>query len=136
MPFLEHAVRGKVSVNNFQPMVSLNELVSQPKQAASGGSPDGTTTGIVKHLSDKFSNATDRSIKDRRQVLTRALTSGTTVRTWTFMMDLVVQSGRFSPKATSLTDFTAAAERRYWVHFSIDRITGELLDVQWERVTL
>jgi len=130
------AVRGQVSANNFQPMVSLSELVSQPRQVSGGGAPDGSTTGIIKRLSDNFSSATDRSIKDRRQVLTRALSSGTTVRTWTFMMDLVVQSGRLSPKAASLADFNAAAERRYWVHFSIDRITGELLDVQWERVSL
>jgi hypothetical protein len=130
------AVRGVAPVNNFQPMTSRGEMVSQPKQAVAPALADGSTTGIVKRLSDAFTNVTDRSIKDRRQVVTRALSSGTTVRTWTFMMDLVVQSGRLAPASASLTDFNAAAERRYWIHFSIDRITGEVLDVQWERVSL
>lgn len=130
-----NAVRGTSAVNGFQPMVSKADLVSQPKQPAGGGAADGTTTGLMKRLSDEFSIAEDRSIKDRRQVVTRALSSGTTVRAWNFMLDLVVQSGRLSPKAASLTDFNAAAERRYWVHFSVDRLTGKLLDVQWERVT-
>lgn len=130
-----NAVRQTAPYNNFQPMVSLSELVSQPKQPVSGV-PDGTTTGIVKYVSDFLNSAEDRSIKDRRQLVTRALANGTTVRTWTFMMDLVVQSGRLSPTAAGLNDFNSAAERRYWIHFSIDRTTGELLDVQWERVNL
>jgi hypothetical protein len=120
-----NAVRG--TTPGFQPMVSRAEMVSQRQ-------PDATTTGMVKMLSDSFTNAVDRSIKDRREVVTRALSSGTTVRNWTFMLDLVVQSGRLSPTSASLTDFNAAAERRYWVHFALDRLTGELLDVQWERV--
>jgi len=129
------AVNGQQSQLEFKPMVSLADLVYHPKPLTGTSLQDERKTGLMLLLSDQFSGAEDRSIKDRRQVVTRALTSGTTVRTWDFMMDLVVQSGRLSPKAASLTDFNAAAERRYWVHFALDRITGRLLDVQWERVT-
>jgi hypothetical protein len=130
-----NAVRGTTIVDGFQPMVSKAELISQPKQPIGAAAANGTTTGLMKRLSDEFASAEDRSIKDRRQVVSRALSSGTTVRAWNFMLDLVVQSGRLSPKAVGLADFNAAAERRYWVHFSVDRLTGKLLDVRWERVT-
>jgi hypothetical protein len=123
------AVDGTAPQNGFQPMVSLSELVSQPKAGTTG-----STTGIINKLSGIFSNSEDRSIKDRRQVVTRALTSGTTVRSWNFMLDLVVQSGRLPSSASDLNQFVSTGERRYWVHFAVDRITGTLLDVQWERV--
>lgn len=129
------AVNGQQSQLEFKPMVSLADLVYHPKPLTGGGVQDERKTGLMLLLSDQFGAAEDRSIKDRRQVVTRALTSGTTVRTWNFMMDLVVQAGRLSPTAAGLGDFSAAAERRYWIHFAVDRITGRLLDVQWERVT-
>lgn len=130
-----NAVRGQLPQLEFKPMVSLADLVYHPKPLGTQ-LLDERKTGLMLLLSDQFANAEDRSIKDRRQVVTRALTSGTTVRAWNFTLDLVVQSGRLSRSAASLSDFNAAAERRYWVHFTIDRITGRLLDVQWERVTL
>jgi hypothetical protein len=56
------------------------------------------------------------------------------VRSWNFMLDLVVQSGALYPGGDSLEKFNPAAEQRYWIHFALDRFTGKLLDVQWERV--
>jgi hypothetical protein len=99
------------------------------------GVAEAEAIGLVKLLSDKFSSATDRSINDRREAIARALADGTTVRSWNFTLDLVVQSGTLPPAATELEAFQPAAERRYWIHFAIDRITGRLLDVQWERVS-
>jgi hypothetical protein len=89
---------------------------------------------LVSLMADRFGSAEDRSINDRREAVVRALSDGTTVRAWTFMLDLVVQSGRLGPAAAGLEDFQPVAERRYWVHFSLDRLSGKLLDVQWERV--
>ena len=66
--------------------------------------------------------------------MARALSDGTTVRSWTFTLDLIVQSGQLASEATSLEAFHASAERHFWIHFAIDRITGRLLDVQWETV--
>ena len=50
------------------------------------------------------------------------------------MLDLIVQGGQLTGGASSLQGFQAAGERRYWIHFAIDRPTGKLLDVQWEPV--
>lgn len=109
-------------------MVSRSELVSRP--TGSGGK----ASGMIQLMSDKYVKPEDRSINDRREAMVRALSDGTTVRSWNFMLDLVVQGGRLPPGSEGFEDFQANAERRYWVHFAVDRLTGQLLDVQWERV--
>jgi hypothetical protein len=111
------------------PLLAKSDLVTR-----SFPGPSRTTENLVTQLSRQYRSAMDRSINDRREGVTRALSDGVTVRSWTFMMDLVVQSGRLPPAASSLEAFQSSGERRYWVHFSLDRVTGQLLDVQWERV--
>ncbi len=96
--------------------------------------PDDKAKGLAFEVSSKLTSAEDRSINDRREFVVRALTGGTTVRAWDFMLDLVVQSGRLTPSAGKLGQFAPGAERRYWIHFAIDRPTGQILDVQWEPV--
>jgi hypothetical protein len=112
--------------NGGIPLLSKAELVTRTNSTG--------TSSLVKNLSNSFASAENRSINDRREAITRGLADATTVRAWTFLLDLVVQSGRLAPTATTLNDFRASAERRYWIHFSVDRLTGELLDVQWENV--
>lgn len=110
------------------PIASRSELVSRP--ADNKAEP----TGLVNLMSNRFTSAEDRSVNDRREVVVRALGDVSTVRSWTFLLDLVVQGGRLVPAATGLDNFEPVAERRFWVHFTVDRFTGQLLDVQWERV--
>ncbi len=111
------------------PIASRSELISRP--ADNKLEP----VGLVTLLSNRFASPEDRSINDRREVVARALGDVTTVRAWTFLLDLVVQSGRLVPASTGLDNFEPVAERRFWVHFTVDRFTGDLLDVQWERVS-
>lgn len=108
------------------PLFSKSELVSRPSSSG--------TTSLITTLSDSFSKPEDRSVNDRREAVIRALSDGTTVRTWNFTLDLVAQTGELPAAAKDLKQFQSYAERRYWVHFAVDRITGRLLDVQWETV--
>jgi hypothetical protein len=110
------------------PILSKSELVSRPSTGSTAA------TSLITAISDKFAKPEDRSINDRREAVARALSDGTTVRSWNFTLDLVAQSGQFAATATSLKEFQASAERHFWVHFAVDRITGRLLDVQWEVV--
>jgi len=96
--------------------------------------PDAAAKGLIYQLSGRLADNDDKSINDRREVAVRALADGTTVRAWNFMLDLVVQTGQLTPGATTLGQFQAAAERRFWVHFAIDRPTGQVIAVQWEPV--
>jgi len=51
------------------------------------------------------------------------------------MIDVIAQSGRYPPNATSFTNgFLVEAEKRYWLHIAIDRFTGEVIDQQLEAV--
>jgi hypothetical protein len=51
------------------------------------------------------------------------------------MIDVIAQSRRYKPNATSLqNDFIVEGEQRYWVHVAIDRFTNQVIDKQIEVV--
>ena len=50
------------------------------------------------------------------------------------MIDVIAQSGRYPPTASTLADFVVEGEKRYWLHIAIDRFTGEVIDQQLEEV--
>ena len=64
----------------------------------------------------------------------RALVDVGTTRTWTLLIDLVAQTGRYPKSAAGLSDFMVEGEKRYWLHVSIDRMTGQVVDRQVELV--
>jgi hypothetical protein len=123
---LVNSIRGTGTTGG--PLLSKSELVSRPSGTSA------PATSLITTLSNTFQKAVDRSIMARREAVTRALADGTTCRAWNFTLDLLVQSGQLPPSATDLKQFQSSAERRYWIHFAIDRITGKLLEVQWEPV--
>ena len=77
----------------------------------------------------------NQTVKARREVVPRAITSVSQTRVWNVLIDVVAQSGRYKPNATSLqNDFIVEGEQHYWVHVAIDRFTGQVLDKQIEVV--
>ena len=45
-------------------------------------------------------------------------------RTWNLFIDVIAQTGRYSPDATSVTEvnkFTVEGEKRYWLHIALGR---------------
>lgn len=72
--------------------------------------------------------------KRQREVLTRAFGDAINVRTWNLLIDLVAQSGKIGTSGASLGDFAMRAERRIWAQVAIDRVTGEVVDIQVETV--
>jgi hypothetical protein len=73
--------------------------------------------------------------KTERESIARALSETAQTRTWNLMLDVIAQSGRYPPNATSLRNgFVVQGEQRYWVHVAIDRFTGKVLDKQIEVV--
>jgi hypothetical protein len=79
--------------------------------------------------------AHDQRVKSRREVVPRAITSLSQTRTWNLLIDVIAQTGRYPPNATSLENgFIVAGEQHYWVHVAIDRFTGKVIDKQIEVV--
>jgi hypothetical protein len=73
--------------------------------------------------------------KTQRESVARSLGETDQTRTWNLLIDVIAQSGRYPPNATSLTNgFVVSGEQRYWVHVAIDRFTGRVIDKQIEVV--
>jgi hypothetical protein len=74
------------------------------------------------------------TFKTRREAALRALVEMGTTRTWNFLIDLVAQTGRFTAASKTGSDFMVQSEERVWIHVSIDRMTGEILEIRKENV--
>ena len=73
--------------------------------------------------------------KTQRESIARALGEVDQTRTWSLLIDVIAQSGRYPPNATSFQNgFVVNGEQRYWVHVAIDRFTGRVIDKQIEVV--
>jgi hypothetical protein len=78
--------------------------------------------------------ARNQRVKARREVVSRAIASVCQTRTWNLIIDVIAQSGRYPPTASTLADFVVEGEKRYWLHVAIDRFTGEVVDQQLEAI--
>jgi hypothetical protein len=74
------------------------------------------------------------NIQRFREAAIRPLAAAGSTRVWNVMIDLVAQAGRYPQRTTNFANFVVDGEQRYWVHISIDRLTGEVLDKQVEVV--
>lgn len=64
------------------------------------------------------------SDEEARDTIARALSEVVQTRTWGLLIDLVAQTGHYTPNATGLDDFIVEGEKRYWLHVAIDRFEG------------
>jgi hypothetical protein len=72
--------------------------------------------------------------KEARELVMRAFSDAGQTRTWNLMIDVIAQSGRYPPNASSLAGFFVEGEQHYWVHVAIDRFIGQVVDKQIEVV--
>jgi hypothetical protein len=73
--------------------------------------------------------------KTQRESIARSLGEVSQTRTWNLLIDVIAQSGRYPPAATSFENgFVVEGEQHYWVHVAIDRFTGRVIDKQIETV--
>lgn len=103
------------------------------------GFSDDQSSAITNDLSAVLSNTvlgTDPEIRVQRlrDATIRALSSSGQTRVWNLLIDLVVQPGRYPKSATGFNNFVVDGEVHYWIHLSIDRLTGQLLDRRVETV--
>ncbi|MES2309509.1 MAG: hypothetical protein V4507_11700 [Verrucomicrobiota bacterium] len=99
-----------------------------------GAMNDNASVVTVSGFEDSNDSTPYPSIKREREAPIRAFSSVANTRTWNLLIDVIVQSGRYSEQAKDLKDFALEGQRRYWLHVAIDRFTGEVLDRQLEPV--
>jgi hypothetical protein len=78
------------------------------------------------------------SSEEAQETIARALSDTTQTRTWGLLIDVIAQTGRYAPGATSIgqaNKFVVQGEQHYWVHVAIDRFTNQVIDKQIEVVT-
>ena len=94
----------------------------------------GGLTNLIANLPDT-TGVGPSTPKTQRESIARALGEVDQTRTWNLLIDVIAQSGRYPPNATSLQNgFVVNGEQRYWVHVAIDRFTGQVIDKQIEVV--
>jgi len=77
------------------------------------------------------------STEEPQKTVARALGDTTQTRTWGLLIDVIAQTGRYTPDATSIgqaNKFVVQGEQHYWVHVAIDRFTNQVIDKQIEVV--
>jgi len=72
--------------------------------------------------------------KIQQEAAIRTLAGVGSTRTWNLLVDLIVQTGRFTSSSQNISDFVVQAERHCWVHLAIDRLTGEVVGKKLEPV--
>ena len=145
---------GKTSLNTRQPLV-LKAILSKALQrlndsttAISSTQRDNIVTALTnlttaQPILNKAELVTrlaaDPSVtilgsKEARECVIRAFSDACQTRTWNLTIDVIAQSGRYPPNASTLAGFLVEGEQRYWVHVAIDRFTGQVIDKQIEVV--
>ncbi|HEV3271029.1 MAG TPA: hypothetical protein VGZ93_02505 [Candidatus Methylacidiphilales bacterium] len=128
----ETGVESPPAVPSADAATIANALVSWTTSANASEGPFLNRSELLTKASGVLvsgsSSSSDQQIKIRREAALRALSDVSTVRTWTLLIDLVAQTGHYPPGATTLAQFVVEGERRYWLHISIDRFTGQVVD--------
>jgi putative Ig domain-containing protein len=115
-----------ITATSAAPMQNKSELVTRVDPV--------TSAKLVETILPAAAND-NQSVKARREVVARTISSVAQTRTWNFVIDVVAQSGHFKPNAGNLqNDFIVEGEQHYWVHVAIDRFTGRVIDKQIEVV--
>jgi hypothetical protein len=122
-----NAAQAIVSATATQPALNRADIVRLANAAASaisftGSSPEETDKG--------------------KETMARALSETTQTRTWNLLIDVIAQTGRYTPGTPDLTDpskFIVQGEKRYWLHIALGRdlVNGavDVLGTQLEEVT-
>lgn len=108
------------------PLRNRAEIVGRydPAASAASGYPVGRYAGFSARIRELVSGE-DRALQRRQQSILRALTDATTARTWSFLIDLIVQEGNIP--AGEADEFVVRGETRMWIHLAMDRFTGEVI---------
>jgi len=106
------------------PFVSLADLVGKPTSATA-------YAGFADTLGSLLTATEDKTVKQRRETILRALVDAGSTRTWNVLVDVIAQSGSVAP---GTSNFIPKGERRIWASTAIDRITAKVIDRQWETV--
>lgn len=130
-------IKGAFSTESASTGVNLANATSAANKVISDASGTATHPALGRQDVPRLASATGSTIgstQEEQETIARALAEVTQTRTWGLFIDVIAQSGRYPPTATSLDQFVVEGEKRYWLHVAMDRFTGEVIDQQLEEV--
>jgi hypothetical protein len=116
-------------VGTTEAMNAANKIVN-----AAAAAPALSRADIVRLASQVTADPFGTGNDEVKETIPRALVECVQTRTWGLLIDLVAQTGHYSPNAQGLGDFIVEGEKRYWLHIAIDRFDGTVLGQQLEEV--
>lgn len=141
-PVLAAIIKGAISTENTNVTVGqtaasnaatavLNATIAQPA----------LTRADAARLAEVAGGQIGAS-EEQKETITRALAEVGQTRTWNLLIDVIAQTGRYSPDATNINQsdkFTVEGEKRYWLHIALGRDlnddgTVDVLGTQLEQV--
>jgi len=118
------------TASGFGPLANLADLVGRyvPGYTNDNGQPFDGFSADLGGAYNGGASSSNSIIQRYRETAMRALTDSGQAGTWNLMIDLVAQIGKYPPSATTVNQFRVEGETRYWIHLSIDRQTGKVID--------
>jgi hypothetical protein len=124
--------------------LAAGQAIVQETTSTTLGRGPALTRGDVARLAAAAAAAVPGTIgasNEAKQTIARALAEAGQARTWNLMIDVIAQTGKYSPGTPDLTDptkFIVQGEKRYWLHVALGRdlVSGQVdvLGTQLEEV--
>lgn len=135
---ISHDLTSGTATTSFVTQANASTAANNIVLDATNGSANNPIVGRADI--PRFVTAAGASVgttEEEQESVARSLAEVGQTRTWGLMIDVIAQSGRYPPTATTAADlpkFVVQAEKRYWLHIAIDRFTGQVIDQQLEAV--
>ena len=122
-PVLAAVIKGAVSsepnttVNGATAMNAAQAIVTE-----TSGAPALTRANVAR-LAEVAGGQIGAS-EEQKESVARALAELGQTRTWNLFIDVIAQTGRYSPDTTNINQsnkFTVEGEKRYWLHIALGR---------------
>jgi hypothetical protein len=114
-------------------------IVQETTNTTSGHGPALTRADVARLAAVAAAAVPNLAGSDQaKQTIARALAETGQARAWNLMIDVIAQTGKYTPGTADLSDptkFIVQGEKRYWLHIALDRDDRTVLGSQLEEVT-
>jgi hypothetical protein len=116
-------------VSPSEATTAANAIVTETQNVLAGTPAYGPVTqkDLTRAIAARLVAAGGSAIgssNEQKQAIARALAEMGQTRTWNLFIDVIAQTGRYAPDATSVTQankFVVEGEKRYWLHIALGR---------------
>jgi Putative Ig domain len=125
-------------VSQTDALTAAQAIVQETTSTVAGHGPALTRADVARLAAVAVAAVPNLATSDEtKNTIARALADTGQARTWNLMIDVIAQTGQYTPGTPDLTDpakFIVQGEKRYWLHIAVDRDNGSVLGTQLEEV--